>query len=89
MVGAQTALSYGAKMGFNLAQHYGTKVVDEGFGVETGMRPGLSAGAWLDLEILPNFALGYELIYTMKGSKEKITFTTIEIDGEEQEKTFA
>lgn len=82
---AQTTLSYGAKMGFNLAQHYGTKVVDEAYGVETGMRPGISAGGWLDLEILPNFKLGYELLYSMKGSKQKVTFTEMEIDGEVQE----
>ncbi|MFO8144520.1 MAG: outer membrane beta-barrel protein [Candidatus Syntrophosphaera sp.] len=85
MLAADTTISYGAKLGFNLAQHYGTKVDEDDFGVETGMRPGLSAGAWLDLGILPNFTLGYELLYTMKGSREKITIKKMEIDGEIQE----
>ncbi len=78
---AQTTLDYGVKTGFNLSQHYGTKGDEGDFEVKTGMRPGFIGGAWLDLNLLPHFSLGYELLYSMKGSREQITIRRVEIDG--------
>ena len=77
---AQTPISWGAKLGFNLSQHYGTKDQQQGYSVKTGLRPGVTGGAYLDLEILPNFSLGYELLYSMKGSAETIGISSMEID---------
>lgn len=74
-------------LGFNLAQHYGTKTDDLDYGVKTGLRSGIAAGAYLDLEVLPNLALGYELLYSMKGSHETITIKRMELDGEMQNLT--
>lgn len=82
---AKINVSYGPKLAFNLAQHYGNKGDEGDYQVETGMRPGLAAGAWLDLEVLPDFSLGYELLYTMKGSHETITVSKMEIGGEQVE----
>ena len=73
-------MSYGTKLGFNLAQHYGTKDQGGDYEIETSMRPGMIAGAWLDMEILPYFKLGYELLYSQKGSREVIRI--LEMDGE-------
>jgi len=82
---ALTPIQSGAKLGFNLSQHYGTKGDDQDFEVKTGMRVGLIAGAYLDLQLLPNFTLGYELLYSMKGSCETITIKRVELDGEMQD----
>lgn len=72
---------YGAKLGFNLAQHYGTKVDESEYRVKAGMRPGVSAGVFMNYAILYDLRLGYELLYTQKGSREKITILSME--GEE------
>jgi len=79
---ARTTVDFGPKLGFNLSQHYGTKAADNDLEVQSVMRPGISAGAWLDLNILPNFSLGYELLYSMKGSEQNITIIRMEEDGE-------
>jgi hypothetical protein len=79
MIFAETAdLNYGVKAGFNLAQHYAPNMKEDVYKVNTGMRPGIMAGAWLDMEILPHLALGYELLYTQKGSNESISVLKIE-----------
>ena len=52
----QTDISYGAKTGFALSLHYGTKADPQDLKVKLAMRPGAYAGAWLDLNILPNLA---------------------------------
>lgn len=71
-------LEYGVKAGFNLAQHYGTKADETEYKVETAMRPGIMAGAFLNYKILDHVRLGYELFYTMKGSREKVTILSVE-----------
>lgn len=78
--GKALPLEYGVKMGFNLAQHYGPKADETVYKVETGMRPGLTGGAFLNYRILDEVRLGYELLYSMKGSREKITI--LSMDGE-------
>jgi len=69
---AEPELSWGPKLGFNLAQHYGTKTSEEDYAVRTILRPGIVAGAYLDMEIIPGFSLAYELLYSQKGSNERI-----------------
>lgn len=69
---AESEFSWGPKLGFNLAQHYGTKTSEEDYAVRTIMRPGIMAGAYLDMEIVPGFSLAYELLYSQKGSNERI-----------------
>lgn len=78
---ATTKLEWGPKLGFNLAQHYGTKDQEQDYEVKTSLRPGINAGVFLDMIILPNLSLGYELLYSMKGSNETITINSMEIDG--------
>ncbi|GAB1367126.1 hypothetical protein MASR1M36_19970 [Candidatus Cloacimonadaceae bacterium] len=82
---AETELHWGPTLGFNIAQHYGTKGDDLDFEVQTGLRAGLAAGAFLDLQALPNLSLGYELLYSQKGSHETITIRRMELDGEMQD----
>lgn len=72
-------------LGCNLSQHYGTKGDGLDYGVKTGLRNGVAAGAFLDMEIIPNLALGYELLFSMKGSHEQITIRRMELDGEMQD----
>jgi len=81
----QTKVSYGPLAGLNVSQHYGTKGDDLDFEVKTGMRTGIAAGAYLDLQVLPNLKLGYELLYSQKGSHETITIKRMELDGDMQD----
>ena len=81
----QTDISYGAKTGFALSLHYGTKADPQDLKVKLAMRPGAYAGAWLDLNILPNLALGYELLYAQKGSRIKIDIFRMENEFGEME----
>lgn len=84
---AQTAtLDYGFKAGLNLAQHYAPNADETEYEVGTSMRTGLIAGAWLDLRILPQFALGYELLYSQKGSREQILVKKLEGEPEPLQK---
>lgn len=78
---AETELHYGFKTGLNIAQHYGTKTDEMDYEVKSFVRPGMSIAAFLDLQILNNLCLGYELLYTMKGSSQQIKIKRIELDG--------
>ena len=81
ILGAETVkLNYGIKTGFNLAQHYAPMPKGSEYKIKTGLRPGAIAGFWLDMRVLPQFAVGYEALYSMKGSREKIT--VLKMDGE-------
>ena len=78
---AQTAsISYGTKAGLNLGMHYGTMVEEDVYEVRPGIRPGFIGGAWLEMELLPYLGLNYELLYVMKGSRERIRI--LKLDGE-------
>ncbi|MDZ4182249.1 MAG: outer membrane beta-barrel protein [Candidatus Cloacimonadaceae bacterium] len=77
---AQAAKTYGFKAGMNLAQHYGTKIDETDMSVKTGLRPGIIGGAYMDLNVLPSFAIGFELLYSMKGSSETITIKRMDTD---------
>jgi hypothetical protein len=77
---SDTTFDYGVKAGLNLAQHYAPNADETEYKVRTGMRTGAIAGAWLDLNVLPHLALGYELLYSMKGSRE--TIKVKQMDGE-------
>jgi len=79
---ADAKLSWGPKLGFNLSQHYGTKGAEMDYKVRTGLRPGLAAGAFLEMEISENLSLMYELLYTQKGSNENITVYRIDEAGD-------
>ncbi len=82
---AQNApLTYGTKAGLNMSLHYGIPDQSGDYEVKLALRPGLVAGAWLDMEVLPQFKVGYELLYSQKGSREQITL--LRVDGEELEK---
>ena len=82
---AQTTSSFGVRSGFALSQHYGTKGDPADMRVSLSMRPGLYAGVWMDLRVLPNLALGYELLYSQKGSRESIRIFRMENDLGEME----
>jgi hypothetical protein len=75
---AQTTFSWGPKLGFNLALQYGTKADEEIYDLSLGLRPGLSAGAFLDLNINPYLSLVYELNYIQKGSRQDIRVLKME-----------
>jgi hypothetical protein len=76
----QTTIDWGVKSGLNVAQHYGTKVADMDISVRSGMVAGNISGVFLDLNILPNLALSYELLYSMKGSTQEVVIKNL--DGE-------
>lgn len=78
---AATGIETGIKAGLNISQHYGTKDDSMDFEVDTGLRAGAVAGVYLDLVALPNLRLGYELLYSMKGSSQQITIKRMELDG--------
>jgi hypothetical protein len=75
---AQASASYGIKAGMNLSQHYGTKGDEGHYEVETGLRPGFVGGAYIDFAASEDLSLGFEAIYSMKGSYEEITIRYLE-----------
>ena len=77
---AQTPTSWGAKIGMNLSQHYGTKDSDQTFKVNTGLRSGCIGGATLEFEVSKNLSLAFEALYSMKGSNETIKVVRLEED---------
>ncbi len=74
-------LDYGVKAGLNIATHYGTKDQASDYEVHSRVRTGAIAGLYLDLKAAGNLSLGYELLYSMKGSNQTIKIKSIEIDG--------
>jgi len=78
---AQAPASWGVKTGFNISQHYGTKGDEGDYEVHTGLRPGFIGGAFLDYAANELLSLRLEALYSMKGSREKIGISKIEIDG--------
>ncbi len=83
--GLAATTSFGAKAGLNIAMHYGTKDQAADYEVHSGVRTGLTAGLFFDLRAAENLTLGYELLYSMKGSNQEIKIKRIEIDGEYEE----
>lgn len=80
-LGAQNApLTYGTKTGLNMSLHYGIPDQSGDYEVKLALRPGVVAGAWLDMEVLPQFKVGYEVLYSQKGSRERITL--LRVDGD-------
>lgn len=82
---AQTPTSFGVKTGLALSLHYGPKGDPADMSVSLGMRSGIYAGGWMDFHILPHFALGYEILYVQKGSREEITIYRMENEFGEME----
>jgi len=78
---AQVDLSYGFKVAPNLSMHYGTKEADMDYGVKSSYRLGMSAGAFVDMQISENLSMVYEALYVMKGSDQRITIRRLETDG--------
>jgi len=78
---AQAPASWGAKLGMNLSQHYGTKGDEGDYQVKTGLRPGFIGGLYVDFAANDNLSLGFEALYAMKGSREQITISKMELDG--------
>ncbi|HPS40220.1 MAG TPA: porin family protein [Candidatus Cloacimonadota bacterium] len=72
---------FGLRLGMNLAQHYAPKLVDQDFAVDPGIRPGFATGVYMNYLVLPELRLGYEVLYSQKGSREKITIYSM--DGED------
>ncbi len=81
MLSAQAPATWGAKLGMNLSQHYGNKSDAEDYNVKSGVRAGISGGAFLDFAANDNLSLGFEALYSMKGSRQKIRISTMELDG--------
>jgi len=82
---AQAPAALGVKLGMNLSQHYGTKSDEGDYEVSTGLRPGFIGGVYLDFAAGDNLELGFEALYAMKGSQEKIKITRMELDNQMQE----
>jgi len=82
---AQAPATWGAKMGINLSQHYGTKADEGDYEVKTGLRPGVIAGVYLDFAANDVLTLGFEALYSMKGSFEEIRISKMELDGQMEE----
>lgn len=88
LLSAQAPSSWGLKAGMNVSQHYGTKGDEGDFEVKTGLRSGFIGGAHLDFAASDILDLGFEALYSMKGSYQSITIRFLEMDGvlEELEK---
>ncbi|MDD2683045.1 MAG: outer membrane beta-barrel protein [Candidatus Cloacimonetes bacterium] len=81
LLSAQATASWGTKIGMNLAQHYGTKGDEGDYEVKTRLRPGFIGGMFVEFAASENLSLGFEALYTQKGSKEKISISRMELDG--------
>ncbi|MCB5253812.1 MAG: porin family protein [Candidatus Cloacimonadaceae bacterium] len=81
LVFAQAPATWGIKSGFNLSQHYGTKGDEGDYDVNTGLRSGFIGGVFLDYAASEILSLRLEALYSMKGSRQKIGISKMEIDG--------
>ncbi len=82
LISAQTTFSYGVKTGMNVSMNYGIKEKGSDYQVNSGTRTGMIAGAFLDLNVTHNLSLGYEVLYTMKGSHQKIKVLRLDEDND-------
>ena len=72
---AQTGVRFGLKAGYNLASQYGITPADETFSVETSNRNGFVGGILVYYPITESVGIQQELLYSMKGSGQDVTFT--------------
>jgi hypothetical protein len=70
-------VQFGAKLGYNLSQHYGVKEKNDEYAVQSSFRHGLTAGFFVYLPITKNFGMQYESNYVQKGSYELITLNKL------------
>lgn len=78
---AQVPMNWGGKAGMNISQHYGTKGDEGDYKVQTGLRLGAVGGLWLDFAASEVLSLGFEALYSMKGSHQTITIDHLEMNG--------
>jgi len=78
---AQAPATWGAKLGMNLSLNYGTKGDEKDYEVKTGLRPGFIGGLYVDFAATEALSLGFEALYSMKGSHQDILISKIELDG--------
>ena len=71
--------SFGLKAGPSLAQHSGIKERAAEYQVSSSWRVGFAAGAFLRFPVTSRFALQQELVYTQKGSQQKIGVEILDI----------
>lgn len=77
---AQAPATWGAKLGMNLSLNYGTKGDEGDYEVTTGLRPGFIGGLYVDFAATEALTLGFEALYSMKGSRQDILISKIELD---------
>jgi hypothetical protein len=75
-ISAQTGVRFGLKTGLSLATQYGIKPADNTYEVETSIRKAFSGGIFLYFPITESVGIQQELLYSMKGSGQDVTFTT-------------
>jgi hypothetical protein len=76
---AQTGVRFGIKAGYSMATQYGTPTPDDSFVVETDSRNGFAGGVFVYFPITESVGIQQELWYTMKGSRQDVTFTDMTI----------
>ncbi len=76
---AQTGVRFGMKAGYSMATQYGTPAPDDSFVVETSSRNGFAGGIFVYFPITESVGIQQELLYTMKGSRQDVTFTDMDI----------
>ena len=75
-VNAQTGVRFGLKAGYSLATQYGITPADNTFMVDTHGRNGFAGGVFAYFPITESVGIQQELLYAMKGSRQKVTITT-------------
>ncbi len=72
-------LSWGLRGGVNFAQHVGTEERESEYEVESGWREGVTAAVFVHWPVTDRFGLQQEIVYTQKGSSQRIGVEILEI----------
>jgi hypothetical protein len=72
-------LSVGFRGGLNLAQHTGVEERDSQYTVDSGWRAAATAGFFVYWPITARLGLQQEIVYTQKGSTQRITVDILDI----------
>jgi hypothetical protein len=75
----QRNFSFGVRGGIAFAQHTGIEERDSEYDVHSEWRIGLTGGVFIHWPITSRFGLQQELLYTQKGSSQKIDVEILEI----------
>jgi len=80
--GGLAGFSFGVRGGVGFAQHVGIEERDSDYSVASSWRVGVTGGAFVYWPITDRLGLQQEVVYSQKGSSQRITVTILEVPTE-------